>query len=86
MTSDTLEEKLYSISDKEIRGSNNILTPEAIAFVCKLQEKFGSRRLNLLTKRETVQLKIDQGNFPDFLNETKSLKRRTFIYASFHFR
>ena len=36
-----------------------------------LQNKFGSRREELLKKRLDVQSSIDKGEFPNFLDETR---------------
>ncbi len=51
-----------------------ILTPEALAFVTKLQQQFGQRRLDLLAARQKRQEAIDAGAFPDFLPETKDIR------------
>ena len=52
-----------------------ILTPDAIAFVAKLQRKFNARRLELLERRKKVQAEIEAGKFPDFLPETESIRK-----------
>lgn len=52
-----------------------ILTPEAIAFVAKLQRKFNARRLELLERRKKVQADIESGKLPDFLPETESVRK-----------
>lgn len=51
-----------------------ILTPEALAFVVKLQRKFNATRKELLKAREVKQAQIDAGNLPDFLPETKAIR------------
>ncbi len=51
-----------------------ILTPEALNFVEKLQRNFGSRREELLQKRQERQKAIDAGILPDFLPETRSIR------------
>lgn len=51
-----------------------ILTPEALAFVVKLQRHFNKTRLNLLAARVERQKSIDAGNLPDFLPETKEIR------------
>ncbi len=51
-----------------------ILTPEAVAFVVDLAREFEGKRQELLARRVEVQKGIDQGNFPDFLPETKHIR------------
>lgn len=51
-----------------------ILTPEALKFVVKLQREFNDRRLDLLQKRVERQAEIDGGKMPDFLTDTKHIK------------
>ena len=60
---------MYSVVGEKINRFDEILTEDAIQFICELEEKFGSRRLELLDKRKDVQSKIDAGYFPDFLSE-----------------
>ena len=51
-----------------------ILTPEALAFVAKLQRKFDARRQELLARRAARQKEFDTGKLPDFLPETKEVR------------
>ncbi len=51
-----------------------ILTPEALQFIEKLEREFGSRRRGLLEKRSERQAAIDAGEFPDFLSSTKHIR------------
>jgi len=51
-----------------------ILTPEALVFVAKLQRKFGARRAELLAARAARQREFDAGKLPDFLPETKKIR------------
>jgi malate synthase len=51
-----------------------ILTPEAMAFVAKLQRAFGGRREELLAKRVVRQAEFDAGKLPDFLPETRAVR------------
>ena len=51
-----------------------ILTPEALAFVQSLAQRFEPRRRELMARRERVQADIDAGKLPDFLPETKSVR------------
>jgi malate synthase len=51
-----------------------ILTPEAVAFVARLQREFGGRRESLLQRRAERQAEIDAGKMPDFLPETADIR------------
>jgi malate synthase len=52
-----------------------ILTPEALSFVARLEREFGTRRRELLKRRETVQADIHAGKLPDFLPETEPVRQ-----------
>ncbi|MES2620257.1 MAG: malate synthase A, partial [Bacteroidota bacterium] len=60
---------------------SEILTPEALAFVVKLQRTFNKRRLELLKAREERQALIDKGELPDFLPETKAIREGDWVAA-----
>jgi malate synthase len=51
-----------------------ILTPEALAFVARLERAFGPRRAELLARRATRQAAFDAGTLPDFLPETRAIR------------
>ncbi len=51
-----------------------ILTPEAIAFIVRLQRSFNARRKELVAARITRQAALDAGQRPDFLPETKHIR------------
>ena len=51
-----------------------ILTPEALSFVLKLQRAHNTRRKELLQKREERQARLDAGELPDFLPSTKEIR------------
>ena len=55
-------------------GFETILTPEAVAFVNSLAERFGPEVTALLARREARQATLDGGTFPDFLSETRSVR------------
>jgi malate synthase len=46
---------------------DEIMTDEAIAFVAGLQREFGGRRAALLEARAERQVRLDEGERPDFL-------------------
>ena len=72
-TTDILEPTLEIIGEKT-SAIEEILTPGALAFIEKLQSKFGERRKELLINREDRQKDIDAGIFPNFLPETKHIR------------
>ena len=51
-----------------------ILTPEAISFVVALHREFNGRRGELLAEREARQARLEAGERPDFLPETKAIR------------
>jgi malate synthase len=53
---------------------DEILTPEALAFVAKLHRAVEPRRQELLKARVARQARIDAGEMPDFLPETKHVR------------
>jgi malate synthase len=48
-----------------------ILTPEALAFVERLQRELGARRAELLARRVERQQELDEGARPDFPRDTR---------------
>ena len=53
---------------------DEILTDEALAFVAGLQREFGGRRAELLEARAERQVRLDEGERPDFLEATRSVR------------
>ena len=51
-----------------------LFSTEALDFVLALEEKFGSRRKELLAKRVVRQKEFDKGVLPDFKPETKDIR------------
>src|ERR1019366_3761048 len=51
-----------------------ILTTEAVAFAVGLERSFRARRKELLAARIARQLRLDAGERPDFLPETKAIR------------
>ena len=58
----------------KIQRSDEILTKEALNFISVLESKFKDRRKDLLNDRKSKQSLIDNGQFPDFLSETKKIR------------
>ncbi|MBN9060113.1 MAG: malate synthase A, partial [Rhizobiales bacterium] len=53
---------------------DEILTPEALAFVAELHGRFDAKRRALLEFRNERQVFFDNGGLPDFLPETKAIR------------
>lgn len=62
------------INGKYTRLFAEILSPDALEFVAKLQKEFNRRRQALLEKRRQRQQEIDAGVMPDFLPQTESIR------------
>ncbi len=60
---------------------NEILTPEALSFLKELHGNFNERRTELLQKRVEKQKRIDAGEFPTFLEETKHIREGDWTIA-----
>jgi len=58
-----------------------IVSPEALAFVAKLQRAFGDRREECLLRRQHRQAALDRGEALDFLPETKSIRESDWTCA-----
>lgn len=54
---------------------NEILSREAVAFVARLERRFGATRRKLLVTREERQGRLDRGELPGFLPETEDIRR-----------
>ncbi|MEM9304171.1 MAG: malate synthase A, partial [Pseudomonadota bacterium] len=53
---------------------DDVLTPDALAFVATLAAEFDGERRALLEQREVRQEALDRGALPDFLAETQSIR------------
>ncbi|HEU5349303.1 MAG TPA: malate synthase A [Ktedonobacterales bacterium] len=62
-------------------GYDEILTPEAMAFVARLNRTFNARRLALLEQRARRQELFDAGQMPDFLPETAEVRAADWTIA-----
>ncbi|MGC1461296.1 MAG: malate synthase A [Terracidiphilus sp.] len=58
-----------------------ILTPEAVAFIVDLQRTFNARRKALLDARHQRQKRLNAGEKPDFLEQTKSVREAAWTVA-----
>ncbi|MGO4302428.1 MULTISPECIES: malate synthase A [unclassified Cupriavidus] len=62
------------ITGEILPAYEDILTPEALALVDKLHRAFEPRRQELLAARVERAKRLDAGEIPDFLPETKSVR------------
>ena len=58
-----------------------ILTPEATSLIAMLHRSFNGRRKELLAARVTRQARLDAGERPDFLAETKHIRDATWTVS-----
>jgi len=70
---------LIQVEGVDVRGpvsgrQEEILTAEALAFVAELQRRFNPRREELLRAREERQRRIEAGETPAFLAETREVR------------
>ena len=63
------------------REHERILTPEATAFVAMLHRQFNRRREELLAAREERKKRLDGGELPDFLAETREIRESDWTVA-----
>jgi malate synthase len=83
MTSQPRPEPAQSLTiHGEIRpGHEAVLTPEALDFVGDLAERFGRRVKQLLARRRDVQARLDRGERPSFLEETRAIRASDWTVA-----
>jgi malate synthase len=62
-------------------GFDAILTPEALSFLADLERRFGAERKRLLARRVQVQARLDAGEKPDFLKETRTVREADWTVA-----
>jgi len=62
-------------------GQSRVLTASALEFVVDLQRRFNPRRLELLAARAARQKRLDAGEKPDFLPETRSIRESEWTVA-----
>ena len=54
--------------------AGEVLTPEALGFLARLQREFAGRRRELLRLRDERQTRLDAGEMPQFLVTTSSVR------------
>ena len=73
-------------TDIEVRSElqpewDSILSDEALAFVALLHKEFNPRREELLAAREERKKRLDAGELPDFLPETREIRESDWTVA-----
>ncbi|MBZ0297003.1 MAG: malate synthase A [Anaerolineae bacterium] len=62
------------ITGEQSPAFDQILTPAALEFVATLHRQFNPRRQELLQRRAERQVRLDNGELPDFLPETANVR------------
>lgn len=60
---------------RDAPGADHVLTAEALAFLAELQARFGLRLHALMVARQRRQERIDRGELPDYLPETRDIRQ-----------
>src|SRR5207253_3744196 len=68
------EPRTLRVTDPSVRGLEEVLTPDALAFVGELVREFSPRLDLLLEKRTVIHQSLRNGALPDFLDETSSTR------------
>jgi malate synthase len=74
ITSETRTDTGIAVNGPEIARQDEILTPEALAFVAVLHRAFAPRRQEILQRRQERRIKIGNGCDPGFLAETADVR------------
>src|ERR1700736_1422884 len=61
--------------------AGEVLTPDALEFVARLQRELRGRRLDLLSSRDAPQVRLDAGESPTFLTATQSVRESDWMVA-----
>jgi malate synthase len=64
-----------------VAGAERVLTPQALAFLARLVREFAPHRTALLERRSQVQAGLDNGELPDFLPESVSIREADWTVA-----
>ena len=70
-----------SISAPPGSAPQPVLSPEALEFLAALVERFGPRVSQLLHARDERQRRIDGGELPDFLPETRQIREADWVVS-----
>jgi len=70
-----------SISGTVTEQYSEVLTTDALAFIAELHRTFDANRRKLIEVREEVQRRLDAGDLPRFLEETKEIRSASWTVA-----
>ena len=62
------------VAGLDLPGADQVLTTESLAFLAGLHRAFDARRRELLARRIDRQARLDAGELPGFLPETKAIR------------
>jgi malate synthase len=65
---------LVQVAGPPVAGEAEVLTPEALALVGELEQRFGARRRELLAERTRRRERFSAAGGPDFLPETAAVR------------
>src|SRR6202140_453699 len=63
-------------------AQERVLTPAALEFIVDLQRRFNARRVELLAARVERQKRLDAGEKPDFLPDTRAIRESEWTVAA----
>jgi malate synthase len=67
---------------RKVEGrAGEVLTPDALGFLARLQREFGGRRQDLLRMRDERQVLLDSGEMPQFLSSTTKVRDAEWMVA-----
>jgi malate synthase len=72
--SNVIERSRLAVAPSDVRGAEQVLTPDSLDFLAELHQRFDSRRRLLLEHRLERQARFDSGELPDFPAETKHIR------------
>ena len=73
--------KGIEIRAPEVEGADRIVTPDALQFLELLARRFGPARKALLQRRQEVQRSLRGGALPDFREDTRAIRERSWTVA-----
>jgi malate synthase len=65
----------------QVADAEHVITPEALQFLELLARHFGPYRKALLQRRREIQQRLRSGALPDFLEETREIRERSWTVA-----
>src|ERR671911_436144 len=71
----------FDIRGPNVPGQERVLTPDALGFLEPLIRRFAPLRDQLLARRREVQRRLHTGELPNFLEETREIRERSWTVA-----